>query len=444
MNIITRFAPSPTGLLHVGNVRTALVNWLYTKNHGGKFMLRIDDTDLERSEAEYTNKIYEDLTWLGLSWDIFAKQSDRLDHYEEIKLKLLAEGRLYPCFETKEELEIKRRSQISRGVPPIYDRGALKLTDSSKQKYLAEGRKPHYRFLLNNEIINWHDGVRGEVTFEAKHLTDPILIREDGTVTYIFSSVVDDVDFAITDIIRGEDHVSNTAVQIQIFKCLSAVKINFAHLAMIKTKEAGISKRTGGFDIQALREEGFEAMAIINLLANLGTSHSIGIKPSLNELAQEFDISRYGRSPANYDIEELLRINHKIVTHLEWSQVKDRLQLIGIEDGETFWYFVRNNLNKFNEVKIWWDICKAELTPIITDRELLQLASTLLPKEPWDETSWEIWLTAIKAQSSKGGKELFHPLRLALTGTEHGPELKKILPLIGRSRTELRLQGQKA
>jgi glutamyl-tRNA synthetase len=319
MTILTRFAPSPTGLLHVGNIRTALVNWLFTHHHGGQFMLRMDDTDTVRSTEAYATAIKIDLRWLGLGWDIFSRQSDRLSRYEEIKEELLEKGRLYACYESQEELEIKKKMQLSRGQPPIYDRAALKLTEAQKQRYSQEGRKPHYRFLLQDESIRWEDLIRGATHFEGRNLSDPVLIRADGTMTYILSSVIDDMDFHISHIIRGEDHVSNTAIQVQIFQALHAAIPAFAHLALIKTKEAEISKRTGGFDIQHLRESGIEAMSICSLFAKVGTSLAPEPRSTLKALADEFNLGSFGRAPANYDPEELERMNHK------WFSLPHRL-----------------------------------------------------------------------------------------------------------------------
>lgn len=443
--ILTRFAPSPTGLLHVGNVRTALVSWLFTKSKGGQFMLRMDDTDLVRSTPEYAAAIEEDLAWLGLTWDVFAKQSDRLARYEEIKQKLLADGRLYPCYETQEELEIKRKMQMSRGLPPLYDRASLTLSDEQKTALEAEGKKPHYRFLLEHTPIEWDDLIRGHTHFEGKHLSDPILIREDGSMTYILSSVVDDMDFGITHIIRGEDHVSNTAIQVQIFEAINATLPVFAHLALIKTKEAEISKRTGGFDIRQLREASFEPMAINSLLAKLGSSQMPEIRQNLAELVAEFDISTFGRAPSNYDEVDLVRLNHKYLATLSFAAIKAQLDTVGLEAvDEPFWLAVRNNINRLSELKEWWDICRSPLEPLVDDAAFLAQASTLLPEGEWDESTWGQWTAIVRDVTGKSGKSLFMPLRKALTGKEHGPELKALLPLIGRERTEQRLNAKKA
>lgn len=446
MTVLTRFAPSPTGLLHVGNIRTAIVNWLFTKKAGGQFMLRIDDTDLQRSQEIYTKAIERDLTWLGLSWDTYAKQSERLKRYEEVKAQLLAQGRLYPCFETPEELELKRKLQLSRGVPPIYDRASLNLSEAKKQAYLAEGRKPHYRFLLKDAPIEWHDLVRGDTHFEGKHLSDPILIREDGSMTYILSSVVDDYDFHITHIIRGEDHVSNTAIQIQIFEALNATPPTFAHLALLKTKDAEISKRLGGFDIASLRDEmHLESLTIVSLLAKIGTSETPEIRTTLQSLIDEFDISKFGRAPANYDVEELRRLNQKLMRLLPFDHVKEPLIALGITHPDPqFWETVQGNITTLQEAKEWWHICRETLSPVIEDTALLTLAEQLLPEGEWDQSTWDQWIQSVKQASNKQGKALFMPIRLALTGQAHGPELRTLLPMIGKSRASQRLRGQAA
>ncbi len=442
---LTRFAPSPTGLLHVGNVRTALVNWLFTKSQGGQFMLRMDDTDLVRSTPEYAEAIKQDLTWLGLKWDVFAKQSDRLARYEEVKETLLRDGRLYPCYETQEELDIKRKMQMSRGQPPIYDRAALALTAEQQARYEAEGKRPHYRFRLEHAPIVWEDMIRGHTRFEGRHLSDPILIREDGSMTYILSSVVDDMDFAITHIIRGEDHVSNTAIQVQIFEALGAVPPQCAHLALIKTKDAEISKRTGGFDIRQLRESSIEPMAINSLLAKIGTNQAPEVRNTLEELAAEFDLGHFGRAPANYDEAELERINHKYLAQLSFEEVKPQLDALRLSAVDaSFWLAVRPNINRLQEVVEWWGICRNPLAPLAEEREFLERAAHLLPEGAWDDATWGQWTASIRDVTGRKGKALFMPLRRALTGKEHGPELKTLLPLIGRCIVEKRLQGQKA
>ena len=445
MTVLTRFAPSPTGLLHVGNIRTALVNWLYTKSKGGKFLLRMDDTDKERSKQEYVDGVKEDLTWLGLDWDDYFHQSARLDRYEEIKQQLLANGRLYPCFETQEELEVKRKMQMGRGLPPIYDRAALKLSVDQISALEVEGKTPHWRVKLDDDPMVWDDEVRGSTRFEAKNLSDPILIREDGSYTYMLPSTVDDIDTKITHIIRGEDHVSNTAIQIQLFRALGATPPNFAHLALITTKDASISKRKGGFDIRQLRGEEILPMAIASFLSKIGTSSPVEARLSLDELVKEFNISSFGRAPTLYDISELERINSKILHILPFSEVSQKLEQIGLSNvDETFWNAVKPNINRLDEVKDWWNICKETLTPEIEDAEFTALAGDLLPEGEWDENTWKSWIDVVKDKTGRKGKALFMPIRKALTAQEQGPELKYILPLIGQEKALKRLKGDVA
>jgi glutamyl-tRNA synthetase len=440
--IITRFAPSPTGLLHLGNVRTALIAYLMAKKAQGKFMLRIDDTDLLRSKKIYEEQIIADLTWLGLEWDIFARQSERLMRYEEVKNYLLTAKRLYPCYESAEEIEIKRKMLLSRGLPPIYDRSALKLTKTQIAQFEQEGRKPHYRFLLNHAQIQWCDQIRTEVSFAGEKLSDPILVREDHSMTYLLTSVVDDIDFNITHVVRGEDHISNTAVQIQIFEALNKASPNFAHLSLLKTQDQEMSKRTGGFDIASLRAENIEAIAILSLLSKLGTCLNIEAKSSLLELVEEFSLKDFGKAPTNYDKLELARLNHKIVSKLDFTDAAPKLLELGMSEvDEHFWLMIRGNLNNIADIKMWWKISQAAITPIIRDEELLAKAYELLPST-LDEHSWGIWTKEIGAICHKKGKELYLPLRLALTGLEHGPELNKLLPLIGRKRILSRLRGE--
>jgi glutamyl-tRNA synthetase len=428
MKPFVRIAPSPTGYLHVGNVRTALVNWLFARANGGRFLLRLDDTDTERSRYEYADAIEEDLKWLGLEWDDFKKQSDRFSAYETAKQKLIDTGRLYPCYETQEELDIRRKIQVGRGLPPLYDRAALNLTKEQKAAYVAAGQKPHYRFLLENKPIVWNDMIRGEVKFQSGHVSDPVLVRADGVPLYTLASVVDDGEMGVTHIIRGEDHVSNTAVQLQIFEALGFTAPEFGHLALLKTKEGELSKRVGGSDIRGLRDAGFEPMAVNSLLARIGTSDAVEAFAEMDALIKSFDIHKFGRATANYDIAELERLNAKLLHQLPFSAVKDKL---GFGD-ENFWLSVRGNIKTAAEAKQWWDILHGKVSHDTKDFDYLNSASKLLPPEPWDENSWGVWTKAIAAETGRKGKELFMPLRLALTGVEHGPEMKILFPMMKR------------
>ncbi len=441
--VITRFAPSPTGMLHVGNIRAALLNWLYAKKHNGQFILRFDDTDLERSKQEYKDAIEEDLKFLNLNWDQTFNQLSRLSRYDEIKNLLLDKKRLYACYETPEELELKRKFQLSKGLPPIYDRASLNLTEEQIQKYIEQGRKPHYRFLVNYEPISWHDMIKGEVKYDGKALSDPIVIRADGSMTYMLCSVIDDIDYGITHIIRGEDHVSNTAIQIQMFEALNTTPPTFGHLSLIINKDEKISKRVGGFEIATLRKEiGIEAMAIASFFSLLGSSAQILPYKSMEKIANQFEISSFSKSPTIYQPEDLERLNHKLLISLDFDEVKDRLKEIDAEYiDENFWLSVRPNLQKLRDVKDWWEICHK--TPNVEnlnlDKDYLKQAAELLPQGEITKDSWSIWTKEITNITGKKGKELFLPLRLALTGRESGPEIAGVLPLIDREEIIKRL-----
>ncbi|MES2214454.1 MAG: glutamate--tRNA ligase [Pseudomonadota bacterium] len=443
MTVITRFAPSPTGMLHIGNARTALINWLYARKMGGKFILRIDDTDIERSKKEYEDAIIRNLTWLGLDWDAKFSQSSRLDKYEAAKKLLIESGRLYECYETQSELEVKRKLQLVSGKPPLYDRAALALTNAQKTDYKAQGRQPHYRFLMKDTPIRWNDMIKGEMHYEAHHIGDPILIRENGSMTYMICSTVDDMEYNISHILRGEDHVTNTAIQIQLFEALGSTLPSFGHLSLVKTKEEKISKRKGGFEIDSLHsEEGLEAMAINSFFASIGTSLPVTAKKNLQELVQDFDITTFSKSPTTYTPEELDRINHKLILSLEYKDVVDRLRELGAEKiDEDFWLAVRPNLHKIHEAKDWWQICNhhAEEGHDL-DKDYMKVAADLLPLGEFTENTWKDWTKKICDATGKSGKNLYHPLRIALTGMEAGPELKYLLPLIGREEALKRLK----
>lgn len=437
--IKVRFAPSPTGFMHIGNTRTALFNWLLAKKLGGKFMLRIDDTDKLRSKDEYERAIRDALTWLGLTWSEEARQSARFDRYNAVVEKLKAEGRIYACWETAEELEFMRKRLLNKGLPPIYDRKSLHLTAQEIAAYKAEGRKPHYRFKLLDGEITWNDLVRGEVKYEAKNLSDPIVIREDGSFLYHLPSVIDDVDFGITHIVRGEDHVTNTASQVQMFEALGGKVPAFAHLPLLTGKEGKLSKRLGSLGVRELREEGVEAMAISSFLAKLGTSEAIEPFYDLNALALSLDLRKIGRAQPKFDEEELKLFNTRFVRTAPYEYVKERVNV-----DKMFWNAVRGNLNIVGDIGVWEEICRQELEPVIEDKELTDAAAELLPPEPWNEETWNAWTNEIKSKTGKKGKDLFHPVRKALTARENGPELKILLPLMGRIKAYNRLKGLKA
>ncbi len=438
-DVKVRFAPSPTGHMHIGNTRTALFNWLLARKLGGRFMLRIDDTDRERSRAEYEQSLREVLTWLGLTWEEEARQSARMARYDEVVARLKAEGRVYACYETAEELEVMRKRLLSRGLPPIYDRSALKLTAEEIAAYEKEGRRPHYRFKLSPGLIEWDDMVRGPVHYDAANLADPVIIRADGSYLYHLPSVIDDADFGITHIIRGEDHVTNTAAQIQMFEALGAPVPSFAHLPLLTGREGKLSKRLGSLGVRELRAEGTEAMAICSFLAKLGTSEAIEPFYDLDSLAQSLDLSRLGRSQPKFDEAELKLFNTRFVRSLPFARVKDRVNC-----DEAFWNAVRGNLETVAGIAEWEKICHQKLKPVIENKALTDSAAGLLPPEPWDETTYNSWIEALKTATDRRGKALFHPLRKAITAAETGPELKVLLPLIGRCRVCNRLKGLEA
>ncbi len=443
MSVKVRFAPSPTGMLHVGNARTALITWLFTRSQNGHFMLRIDDTDLERSKDEYEHAIEDGLKWMGMSWDSKARQRDRTAIYAQKIEKLKADGRLYPCYETPEELDLKRKSQLSRKLPPIYDREALNLSAEKIAAYEEQGRKPHWRFKLNHAPIEWNDLVRDAVKFNGGDLSDPVLIREDGSPLYHICSVIDDIDYEITHIIRGEDHVSNTASHIQMFEALGAKPPLFAHLPLLSDKEGGkLSKRIGSLSLKDLRDEGLEPMSVVSLMARLGSSDPIEAFADTQSVIENFDISKFSRGTPKFDPNELLRLNAKLLRDMNFTSVKERLDQIGLVDmDEDFWNTVRPNLEKLSDVKDWWSVAKGPVTPIIEDQGFITQASALLPPAPWNEDTWMQWANAVKEATGRKGKQLFMPLRQAVTGMDHGPELAQLMLLIGPEKMKERLKG---
>lgn len=438
MSVKVRFAPSPTGKLHVGNIRAALVNWLFARQQNGAFILRIDDTDIARSTKENEDAIKEDLTWLGLNWDETFKQSDRFDRYNAVVEELKAQGRLYPCYETADELDVKRKIQMGRGKPPVYDRSALALTDAERSAYEAEGRSAHWRFKLDVPArVEWNDLIRGNVSFDMESVSDPILIREDGSFLYTLPSVVDDVDYGITHIVRGEDHVTNSAVQAQIFEVVGGKVPEMAHFALMTGKSGeGLSKRHGAMSIEEYRvEAGLEPMAIVSLIARVGTSEAIEAFGSPEPLIEGFDFSKFSRSTARLDPADLDMINAKILHALPYDAVKDRLPGV----SEEFWLAVQPNLNKITDVASWQIIVDGPVTPIIENPEHIARVRALLPEGDINSETWSVWTNTIKEQLDVKGKALFMPLRQALTGQDHGPDMSVLLPLIGREKVLERL-----
>ncbi len=446
MSVKVRFAPSPTGHLHVGNARTALITWLFARAQGGHFLLRIDDTDQERSKPEYEEAIESSLVWMDLAWDEKARQRDRTGRYQEQIEKLKEKGRLYPCYETPEELSLMRKTLLSRGKPPIYDRAALELSDARKKKYEDEGRRPHWRFKLDHGPIEWHDLIRGEVKFNGADLSDPVVIREDASPLYHLCSVIDDIDYDITHVVRGEDHVSNTASHVQMFEALEATPPSFVHLPLISDAEGGkLSKRLGSMSVKDLREEEkLEPMALVSLLARMGTSDPIEAHTAIQPLIESFDFSKFSRGTPKFDTDELLRLNARIIHATEFDDVNVRLARMGLPDlDEEFWVAVRPNLQKLEDIKEWWGVAKGPVEPLIEDPAFIEEAATLLPDTPWDSQTWSTWTREVKEKTGRKGKELFMPLRQALTGMDHGPELANLLLLIGPEKTRERLQSHK-
>jgi glutamyl-tRNA synthetase len=446
---IVRFAPSPTGRIHIGNARTALMNFLFAKKQHGHFILRFDDTDVARSKEEYAASIELDLAWLGISPDLVVRQSQRFSLYQAAAEKLRGAGRLYPAYETAEELERRRRRQQARGLPPIYDRAALELSAAERARLEAEGRRPHWRFKLDHTIIRWDDLVRGESHIDSASLSDPVLLREDGTYLYTLPSVVDDIDLKVTHIIRGEDHVTNTAVQIQLFEALAgqgAAPLFGHHNLLTGASGEGLSKRSGALSIAALREEGIEPLAVAACAVLTGTSDSVHPVHALDELAALLDLSHVSRTQARFDLEELRSLSARTLHHMSFEDARERLTALGITvpKAEDFWLAVRGNLSTFQEIVDWWRVVAGEIEPGVEDTDVLAAARETLPEEPWDAATFARWTDSLKARTNRKGKALFHPLRLALTGREQGPELAALLPLIGRVKAEARLSGRAA
>jgi glutamyl-tRNA synthetase len=445
MTVTVRFAPSPTGHIHIGNSRPALYNWLYAKKMGGRFILRFDDTDLERSKKEYAESIETDLRWLGISPDVIERQSDRVAAYEAAAEKLKTAGLLYPCYETPDELERRRSRQRALGRPPVYDRAGLKQTEEERAAFEAEGRKPHWRFVLPNHDgdpfqtkrteVTWNDLCRGDQTVDLASMSDPVLIRADGTFLYTLPSIVDDIDMGVSHIIRGEDHVSNTGVQIAIFEALGAIAPVFGHHNLLTTRDGeGLSKRKGALSIGSLRESGVEAMAVCSLAVLTGTSQAVEAVPSMDALVEKFDLTSVSRSSAKFDPEDLKGLNARLVHEMPYADAKDRLDEMGVGGGEAFWTAIRGNCETVNDAKGYWQIVGGPVESRIEDedREFIAKAKELLPDGEMTLETWGAWTSALKAETDRKGRGLFMPLRRVLTGLDHGPDMKEMLPLIGR------------
>ena len=434
MSVLTRFAPSPTGRLHVGNIRTALHNFLFARKHGGKFILRIDDTDRERSREEFVEAIRDDLAWLGLSFDSEVRQSERFDLYEREFEKLKAAGRVYACYETSEELDLRRKVLLGRGLPPVYERKA-------EDAPVPEGRAPHWRFRLDHDApIEWNDLIRGPQRFDPKLLSDPVVRREDGSWLYLLPSVIDDVDLAVTHIVRGEDHVTNSAAQIQMFEALGATPPHFAHEALLVAAEGKLSKRLGSYGAEHLREEGVEPLSMLDVLARIGTSQSIE-PASLDELVESFDFAHFGRAPAHFDPHDVELINARLLHRLDHAAVADRLPAQATEED---WLLLRPNLKRLSDFTAWFEVLHGEVDPpeLAHDERLLARDAAGIAEDlDWNAEPWRALTNELKSSSGRKGRELFHPLRLALTGRDSGPEMAGIVARMGKERALQRLRA---
>ncbi|SFS21651.1 glutamate--tRNA ligase [Yoonia litorea] len=430
----TRFAPSPTGWLHIGNLRAALFNYAIARQNGGTFILRIDDTDAERSKDEYIAGIKDDLTWLGITWDRVEHQSARMDRYLEAKQKLIDMGRLYECFETPTELELKRKKQLNMGKPPVYDRAALALSEDEKDALRAE-RGSHWRFLLDHERIEWTDGIIGDISIDAASVSDPVLFKNDGQILYTLASVVDDTEMGITDVVRGSDHVTNTATQIQMIKALGGEVPRFAHHSLLTGPQGeALSKRLGTLALRDLRAKGIAPQAILSLMARLGSSDPIELRANIECVVAGFDLSKFGSAPTKFDAADLVPLTARHLATLEAPDVSDTLDAAGVpvEQAAAFWGVVRENINSLDEVADWWALFRDGAEPLVADEDRAFVADAfgLLPSPPYNAATWAEWTAVVKEATGRKGKGLFMPLRKAVTGRERGPEMAEVMPLL--------------
>ncbi|SFH39932.1 glutamyl-tRNA synthetase /glutamate--tRNA(Gln) ligase [Palleronia marisminoris] len=432
---VTRFAPSPTGYLHIGNLRTALFNWLIARKAGGTFILRLDDTDPVRSKQEYVDGIMEDLDWLGLTWDRVERQSERLERYTEAAEQLREAGRFYEAFETPTELDLKRKKQLNMGRPPVYDRAALGLDEAQKERLRAERGAGVWRFKLDHERIAWEDGILGEVSIDAASVSDPVLIRGDGQVLYTLASVVDDTEMGVTDVVRGSDHVTNTATQIQIMAALGHGHPSFAHHSLLTGPQGeALSKRLGVLSLRDLRAQGIEPMAILSLMARLGSSEPVELRTTHDELIEGFDITKFGSAPTKFDADDLKPLSARVVAAKPYEAVAEDLSEIGVPDeiAPDFWSVVRENLDRPEDLAAWWALFRdgpGEAEVAEEDRDFIAEAMALLPTHPYDGETWGQWTSAVKDKTGRKGKGLFMPLRQAVTGMSRGPEMAQVMPL---------------
>ncbi|MCX8507332.1 MAG: glutamate--tRNA ligase [Rhodobacteraceae bacterium] len=431
---VCRFAPSPTGYIHVGNLRTALMNYLIAKKTGSSFILRLDDTDQERSKQEYADGIMEDLEWLGLTWDRVEKQSLRIERYRAAAEDLRKGGHLYEVFETPTELDLKRKKLLNMGKPPVYDRAGLTLGAAEKDALRAE-RAGYWRFQLDQKRTEWPDGILGPVSIDTASVSDPVLIRADGQILYTFASSVDDVDMGVTHIVRGADHVTNTATQIQIMQAMGGRPPAFAHHSLLTGAQGeGLSKRLGTLSLRDLRAAGVAKEALLSLMARLGSSQPVALRMSLEEIAEGFDLSQFGAAPTKFDAEDLWPLTRERNQHLPFAAVQDRIAALGVPEGmaERFWAVASKNITKLDDLAPWWALCRDGAEPLIADedRAFVAEAMALLPARPWSDTTWADWTAKVKEATGRKGKSLFMPLRLALTGLPSGPEMADLMPLL--------------
>lgn len=429
----TRFAPSPTGYIHVGNLRTALMNYLIAKKAGGTFILRIDDTDPERSKQEYVDAIQQDLEWLGLTWDRMEFQSKRLDRYHAAADQLRDMGRFYECFETPTELDLKRKKQLNMGKPPVYDRSALAVSDEAKAEMRAERGDGHWRFKLDQERINWVDGVLGDISIDAASVSDPVLIRGDGQFLYTLASVVDDVEMGVTHVVRGSDHVTNTATQIQMIQALGGTVPKFAHHSLLTGPQGeSLSKRLGTLSLRDLREAGVEPLALLSHMARLGANQPIELRDSLDEIAEGFDVDQFGTAPTKFDAQDLYPLTARYLGAQPLAAVADEVSSAGVADADAFWAVIRENITTRKDIAAWADLFANGAEPVIDDEDqaFVAEAMALLPEGPFDGDSWGNWTKAVKEATGRKGRGLFMPLRKALTGMSHGPDMSAVLPML--------------
>ncbi|MDG1768992.1 MAG: glutamate--tRNA ligase [Yoonia sp.] len=429
----TRFAPSPTGYLHIGNLRAALFNYAIARQNGGTFVLRIDDTDQERSKDEYIQGIKDDLTWLGLTWDRVEHQSARMDMYLDAKQKLIDMGRLYECFETPIELDLKRKKQLNMGKPPVYDRAALDLSEAEKDALRAE-RGSHWRFKLDHARIEWDDEIVGTISIDAASVSDPVLFKNDGQILYTLASVVDDTEMGMTNVVRGSDHITNTATQIQIMQALGGTIPRFAHHSLLTGPQGeALSKRLGTLALRDLRAQGVAPQAILSLMARLGSSDPVELRATVQEIVDGFDISKFGSAPTKFDADDLGPLTARYLATLTADDVAETLANVPAEQRPAFWAAIKGNINSLEDVAGWWTFFqKGPSAPLIADedREFVAQAFDMLGNPPYADDTWSTWTSAVKEATGRKGKGLFMPLRKAVTGLERGPEMADVMPLL--------------